>query len=169
MQAEQLAPFWIGKPGRDDRHAFAPNLTWSNGIGGPSTANDLVRFQKEFHGGRLCGLKWIPFMDEPRNRFRPGIHYGAGMVALRFGEFSPFLRRYPEPVGGLGYTATHMFYYPEQDTHVILNFHSHRRMQASFQTHIHLAGLVKKHARVLRHIPPHAERASLRYGARLDG
>lgn len=141
----RLAPFWIGKPGRDDRQAFAPNLTWSNGLGGAATANDLVRFQKELHGGRLCHPKWIGLMGTPRNRFRPGIHYGAGMVALRFAGFSPFLRGYPEAIGGLGYTATHMFYYPQQDTHVILNYHSHRRMQGSFQTHIRLASLIKKY------------------------
>lgn len=57
----------------------------------------------------------------------------------------PFLRGYPEPVGGLGYTATHMFYYPRQRTHVILNFHAHARMQASFMAHIRLARLVKEY------------------------
>lgn len=140
----RLAPFWLGRPGTDDRAAFAPNLTWSNGLGGPSTANDLVRFQRALHGGRLCDRGWIDFFGTPRSRFRPGIHYGAGMVALRFGGFFPLLRGHPEPTGGLGYTATHLFHYPEQQTHVVLNFHAHRRMQASFQMHIRISGLIKR-------------------------
>lgn len=140
----KLAPFWLTRSNRDDRRAFAPNLAWWNGMGGPSTANDLVRFQDALHAGGLCDPHWIRFMGTPRNRFRPGIHYGAGMVALRFGGFSPFMRGYPRPVGGLGYTATHMYYYPDQRTHIVLNFHGHRRMQSSFQTHIRLAGLVKR-------------------------
>lgn len=140
-----LAPFWLDQHGDDLSRAFVPNLRWSNGLGGPSTANDLVRFQEQLHGGRLFDSKWVEFFSSPRNRFRPGIHYGAGMVALRFGGFFPLLRGYPMPVGGLGFTATHMYYYPEQQTHVILNFHSHRRMQASFQTHIRLAGLINRY------------------------
>lgn len=67
------------------------------------------------------------------------------MGALRFAGFFPLLRGYPQPVGGLGYTATHMFYYPEQDTHVVLDYHAHRRMQASFQMHIRLAGFIKQY------------------------
>lgn len=140
----ELAPFSLGGPGHDDRAAFAPNLTWSNGMGGPSTANELVRFQRALHGGELCDPQWISFMGTPRSRFRPGIHYGAGMVALRFAGFFPLMRGYPEPVGGLGYTSTHMFYYPAQRTHVILNYHAHRRMNTSFQMHIRLAGLIKR-------------------------
>lgn len=148
--ATTLAPFWLDTRGSevrtgDVRRAFAPNLTWTNGLGGPSTAHDLVRFQRALHGGELLDPTWIDFFARPRNRFRPGIHYGAGMNTLLFGGFFPTLRGYPRPVGGLGYTATHMYYYPEQQTHVILNYHAHRRMQASFLMHIRLAGLIRRH------------------------
>lgn len=139
-----LAPFWLGDNGSDYR-ALARNLTWHSGLGGISTVNDLVRFQRALHSGELCNLKWVRMFGTPRNRFRPGIHYGTGMVALRFAGFFPLLRGYPQPTGGLGYTATHMFYYPEQDTHVVLNYHAHRRMQASFQMHIRLARLIKQY------------------------
>lgn len=140
----RLAPIWLDGPTSVSR-AFAPNLDWHNGMGGPSTANDLVRFQRALHDGRLCEPKWVRYFGTPRNKRRPGIHYGAGMVTLRFGGFFPLLRGYPEPIGGLGYTATHMFYYPQQQTHVVLNYHTHRRMQASFQMHIRLAGLINRH------------------------
>lgn len=141
----KLAPFWLDKSSPIDFRALAPNLTWGNGLGGPSTANDLVRFQRKLHSGHLCDTRWVRLFGAPRSRFRPGIRYGTGMVALRFGGFFPLLRGYPEPTGGLGYTATHMFYYPQQQTHVVLNYHAHRRMQASFQMHIRLAGLIKRY------------------------
>lgn len=143
--APKLAPFWLDGAGSDTGRSFAPNLTWTNGIGGPSTANDLVRFQRELHRGALCDPEWVRLAGTPRNRLRPGIHYGAGMVALRFGEFFPLLRGYPVPTGGLGHTATHMFHYPQQQTHVVLNYHAHRRMQASFQMHVRLAGLINRY------------------------
>lgn len=139
----KLAPFWLNKPGEDDSRALAH--MWSNGLGGPSTANELVLFQRALHSGQLCDVAWVEFFATPRNRFRPGIQYGAGMNALRFSGFFPLLRNYPQPVGGLGYTATHMYYYPEQRTHLVLNYHAHRRMQASFQMHIRLAGLIKRY------------------------
>ncbi|GMA40734.1 hypothetical protein [Mobilicoccus caccae] len=74
---------------------------------------------------------------------RPGIHYGAGAVTIRFGEFMPgALRGLPEPVGGLGLTAAHLFFYPQQQAHVVLNLHSTRAMGASFRTHIAIARLL---------------------------
>lgn len=144
-----LAPFWLDPHdpvcGGDVSGVFAPNLAWTNGLGGPSTAHDLVRFQRALHGGELVDPAWIAFFATPRNRFRPGIHYGAGMNTLLFGGFFPLLRGYPRPGGGLGYTAAHMYYYPEQRTHVILNYHSHQRMRMSFQMHISLAGLIRRY------------------------
>ncbi|WP_293696422.1 serine hydrolase [uncultured Agrococcus sp.] len=140
-----LAPFWLGRFEQDDRVAFAPNLTWWNGMGGVSTANDLVRFQRELHSGGLCDLQWVRYFGTPRSRFRPGIHYGTGMVTIKFGGFLPLMRNYPQPTGGLGYTSTHMFYYPEQETHVVLNYHAHWRMNASFQMHIRIAGLINRY------------------------
>ncbi|HIY65918.1 MAG TPA: beta-lactamase family protein [Candidatus Agrococcus pullicola] len=141
----KLAPFWLGGSKEDDKVPFAPNLTWWNGMGGASTANDLLRFQRELHRGNLCDIKWVRYFGTPRSRFRPGIHYGTGMVSIRFGGFFPLMRGYPQPTGGLGYTSTHMFYYPQQDTHVILNYHAHRRMNTSFQMHIRIAGLINRY------------------------
>ncbi|WP_051266957.1 serine hydrolase domain-containing protein [Gulosibacter molinativorax] len=145
-----LAPFWLSAsrraitPGQDDSRALVPNIILANGVGVVSTANDLVRFQRELHGGRLCDTKWLQLFAEGKSQLRRGIYYGNGMVSLRFGEFWPLMRGYPTPSGGLGYTATHMFYYPKQRTHVILNYHAHQRMQASFQMHIRLAGLINR-------------------------
>ena len=146
LLVDRLAPFQLGSGIRDNRAAFAPNLTWSRGMGGPSTANDLVRFQRHLHAGRLCGRQWLTTMGEPQHRRHRGIYSGAGMTALRFGGFFPTLRHYPDAVGGLGYTAVHAFYYPDHHTHVILNFHEHRQMTTSFRHHIRIAALIKNSA-----------------------
>ncbi|TWH31557.1 hypothetical protein [Isoptericola variabilis] len=58
-------------------------------------------------------------------------------MTLRFGEFTPpLLRGLPEPVGHLGVLGNHLFYYPRQAAHVVLNFHSTREMGRSFRTHV---------------------------------
>lgn len=141
----RLAPFTLSA--RGDGRAHLHNLVWTNGLGGISTANDLVRFQEHLHAGLLCSADAVQMMAADPRRLRPGIHYGSGLAILRFGGFSPFFRGYPQPVGGLGYTATHMFYYPQQKTHVVLNFGSHRAMARSFREHIRLAGLIRKESR----------------------
>ena len=143
--APSLAPFWFTKPGRDLSQDFAPHLTWESGLGGAASANDLLAFQRALHDGALCSRAWVDHMSRPRNRMLGGLHYGAGMATLKFEGFFPLLRALPRPTGGLGILATHMFYYPTHDTHVILNFHSRRRMNASFETHIRLARLIRAH------------------------
>ncbi len=135
-----VAPFWIGE--HELSHALSMSLDWAGG-GIVTTPADLVRFQRTLHGGRLVAPGTLRRMAAPRHRFRRGIHYGAGMVTVRFGEFTPpFLRGLPEPVGGLGHFATHMFFYPQLDAHVVLNFHAYRRMNQSFMTHARIARML---------------------------
>ncbi len=132
-----IAPMWLGST--EVSRSLALSLGSVDG-GCVTTAADLVRFQRALHSGRLISAELLASLSHPRSRLRPGIHYGTGLVTLRFGEFTPLLLRgLPEPVGGLGLTATHAFYYPQQDAHVVLNFHSTRAMRASFQTHIRIA------------------------------
>lgn len=65
------------------------------------------------------------------------------MVTLRWPGFSPLLRGLPEPIGGLGFTAMQMFYYPRHRTHVVLNFGSPTQMPSSVRAHIRLARLIR--------------------------
>ncbi|MFI2102830.1 serine hydrolase domain-containing protein [Isoptericola sp. NPDC019693] len=135
-----VAPFWLGR--HELSRALSLSLDWAGG-GIVAPPADLVRFQQALHGGRLVSPETLRWMAAPRHRRRRGIHYGAGMVTVRFGEFTPpFLRGLPEPVGGLGHFATHLFYYPRQDAHVVLNFHAYRRMNQSFMTHARIARLL---------------------------
>lgn len=140
LEELDLAPLIVGGVDMSRK----PSMV-AGGWGGVVTvADDLVRFQEALHGGELVRPETLEFMTRPRNRMRAGIHYGAGAVTLRFGELMPILLRgLPEPVGGLGLTAAHMFYYPQQRAHVVLNFHSTHAMNASFQTHIQIARLLR--------------------------
>src|ERR687894_85749 len=135
-----VAPFWLG--GHELSRALSMSLDWAGG-GIVTPPADLVSFQRALHGGRLVARDTLAWMATPRRRRRRGIHYGAGIVTVRFGEFTPpFLRGLPEPIGGLGHFATHMFYYPRQDAHVVLNFHAYRRMNQSFIVHARIARLL---------------------------
>lgn len=136
-----IAPFWIG--GHELSHGRSMSLDWAGG-GIVAPAEDFVLFQRALHGGQLITRAALEYLLRPRNRRRPGLHYGAGVVTIRFEEFLPVFRGLPRPVGGIGATSTHMFYYPEQDAHVVLNFHSTSpwEMNRSFFTHIRLARII---------------------------
>ncbi|WP_211716525.1 serine hydrolase [Nocardiopsis sp. MG754419] len=133
-------PFWVA--GHELSHARSMSCDLGGGTI-VSTAEDLVRFQRALHGGRLVSDNLRAYLLRPRRRLRRGVHYGAGSMTLRFGEIlPPLMRGLPEPVGHLGVTATHLAYYPDQDAHVVLNFHSTRQMNASFMTHARIAGIL---------------------------
>lgn len=134
-----VAPFWIGR--HELTRALAVSLDWAGG-GQVAPAEDLVRFQRALHGGRLISADHLTRLIRPRRRLRRGIHYGAGSMTLKFAEFGPWWRALPEPVGHLGVWATHLFYYPRQDAHVVLNFHSTREMSRSFRVHASIARLI---------------------------
>lgn len=132
-----IAPMWLG--GADVSRIQTLSIGSVDG-GSVTTTADLVRFARAVHSGQLISTDLLARFARPRSRLRAGIHYGAGFVTLRFGEFMPLvLRGLPEPVGGLGITATHAFFYPGIDAHVVLNFHDARAMRHSFQTHIQIA------------------------------
>ncbi|MCE1179665.1 MAG: beta-lactamase family protein [Micrococcales bacterium] len=137
LAALDIAPMWVARA----EVSRLPVLSVGSVDGGAvTTADDLVRFQRALHAGALISAELLAHLARPRSRLRPGIHYGAGLATLRFGEFMPLvLRGLPEPVGGLGLTAAHAFHYPAQDAQVVLNLHSTRAMRASFQLHIQIA------------------------------
>ena len=141
MHQLDIAPFWIG--GHELSRNRSMSLDWAGGgIVGP--AEDFVRFQRALHGGHLVSRENLQHMMRPRNRRRPGLHYGAGIMTLRFEEILPHLRGLPRAVGGLGATSAHMFYYPQHDAHVILNFHaaSGLDMNRSFFAHMRIARII---------------------------
>ncbi|MDV3223316.1 serine hydrolase domain-containing protein [Intrasporangium sp.] len=135
-----VAPFWIGRHELSRAHSVSLDWAGGNVVGPP---DDFVRFQQALHGGRLISPEHVAHLARPRNRYRRGIHYGAGTMTLRFGELlPPLMRGLPGPVGHLGFWATHVFHYPEQDAQVVLNFHSDRHMNQSFRIHAGIARLL---------------------------
>ncbi|MGD7705162.1 serine hydrolase domain-containing protein [Microlunatus sp. Y2014] len=137
----EVAPFWIGR--RELSRALCVSLDWAGGgIVGPP--EDFVAFQQALHSGQLISPTLLAHLARPRRRRRPGLHYGAGLVTIRFHEFFPVgLANLPQPVGGVGAFATHMFHYPQQQAHVVINFHGTQQMQASFQTHCRIAMVLR--------------------------
>lgn len=135
-----MAPMWLGR--REVSRAGCLSVGWGSVV---TTPDDLVRLSEALHGGELVSARTLAHLARPRHRLRPGIHYGAGLVTLRFEEFMPgLLRGLPRPLGGLGLSATHLFHYPQQGVHVVLNFHSTRAMSSSFQTQIAIARMLAR-------------------------
>ncbi|MDO8145830.1 serine hydrolase [Isoptericola sp. 178] len=140
-----VAPFWVGPD--EVSTCLSVSMDWAGG-GVVATPGDLVRFSEALHAGRLVPPGLLRYATRPRHRFRPGIHYGAGTMTLRFGGFSPFLRGLPVPVGHLGILSTHLFFYPRQRAHVVLNLHGTAEMRRSVIMHVHLARLLAASASV---------------------
>ena len=65
-------------------------------------------------------------------------------MQLRYGGFSPFLRRLPRTIGHLGITGVHLFLDPERDVTLAMNMHSDREMIRGFRLHIELMRTVVK-------------------------
>jgi D-alanyl-D-alanine carboxypeptidase len=119
---------------------------WAGG-GVVSTPPDLIAFSDALHHGRLITPEHLAYLAEPRNRFRPGLRYGAGMMQVRFEGFSPFLRGLPRPIGHIGILATHVFHDPVHDAEIVLNFGSTREMVRSFGTLIEVERALQRVSR----------------------
>ncbi|MDZ8172597.1 serine hydrolase domain-containing protein [Microbacterium xanthum] len=130
-----IAPLVVD--GTDLADAPALSCDWGGG-GVVSTLDDLARFAQAWHRGDLLGPEGRDAMQRPRHRFRSGIHYGTGLMELRYGEFFPLLRGLPRTIGHLGVTGAHLFSAPELDVTIVLNAHSTAEMTRSFQLHIRL-------------------------------
>lgn len=132
-----VAPFWI--LGREMSRAHAVSLDWAGG-NVVATPADWARFLRGLFEGALLSQATLEQLTRSRSRFRFGIDYGAGTQTLRWRTLAPFQRApRPDPVGHLGFWAAHTFHYPGggpgRSAQVVLNFHEHRAMQASFVVH----------------------------------
>lgn len=139
-----IAPFWLGT--REVSTYTSISCDWAAG-GVISTPGDLAEFSRALHGGELVGADSLAYLGEMRNRFRRGIHYGAGMMQVRFEGFMPLLRGLPRPVGHIGILATHLFHDPVHDADIVLNFASTREMTRSFRSLIAIEQLLQRTTR----------------------
>lgn len=134
-----IAPLWLG--GFEASRTQSLSCDWGGG-GVVTTVDDLDRFTRALGEGFLVKPSSLAQMRRPLHRFRPGIHCGAGLMELRYGGFSPFLRTLPRLIGHLGVTGVHAFTAPELGLRIAMNFHSTREMVRSFRVHIRLVQLV---------------------------
>lgn len=140
--AFDIAPILIG--GTDLSRAESLSCDYGGG-GVVTTLDDLLRFDDAWRGGALVGAASLAYMADIRNRFRPGIHYGAGLMQLRYGGFFPLFAGMPPMTGHLGVTGVHLF--TGDGVQLVMNFHDTREMRRSFVTHI---SLVRRARRKLR-------------------
>lgn len=135
---KSMAPLYV--KGTDISTMKSLSCDWSGG-GVVTTTDDLLRFQIALHSGRFGNI--LAEQAQFTHRFRRGMHYGFGMMELRFNEFFFLLRGLPNLIGHIGITSTHMFYDDVSDVHLILNFGSDKRMIDSFKTLIKIIQILK--------------------------
>lgn len=116
---------------------------WAGG-GIASTTADLLKFNQALRSGQLIKPGRLEAMDRCIYRFQPGIYYGLGMMEIRFKEFFFLLGHLPKARGHIGILATHMFYDPLKETHVVMNFGDSARMVESFQALIEIENTLQK-------------------------
>jgi D-alanyl-D-alanine carboxypeptidase len=136
-----IRPIWVNK--NEISKYKSLSCDWSGG-GIISTTADQLKFQKAFWNGELIGKSSLTKMQAFNNKFRPGIHYGFGMMELHFEKFFFLLKGLPRLKGHIGILSTHMFYDPETDLHVIMNFGSTASMNKSFRIVIEIVSSFKK-------------------------
>jgi D-alanyl-D-alanine carboxypeptidase len=134
-EALDLAPILVD--GTDLSRAESLSCDWAGG-GVVSTLDDLSAFARAWHGGDLLTPGGREQMTRIGHRFRRGIHYGAGVMQLRYGGFFPLLAGMPRTIGHLGVSGVHLFSDPGRDITIVLNLHSTAEMTRSFQLHIQL-------------------------------
>jgi D-alanyl-D-alanine carboxypeptidase len=88
--------------------------------------------------GRLISAQRLRELETPRHKFRPGIHYGLGMMEIRFEGFFFLLRGLPRPTGHIGVLSTFMFHDPVHDAYIAMNMASTRNMPRGFKAIIQI-------------------------------
>ena len=105
---------------------------WAGG-GIVSTTADLLKFSQALRGGQLLSQETLHRMDACQNKFRQGIYYGLGMMEIHFKDFFFLLGGLPRVKGHIGILATHLFYDPVSESHIVMNFGDNTRMVESFK------------------------------------
>jgi len=138
---KELQPTWFN--GVEISRFESLSCDWSGG-GILSTSEDLLKFNRAQHSGRLIQPGTLAEMQRCSNRFRPGIYYGLGMMEIRFKEFFFLLGRLPKIKGHIGILATHLYYDAASGAHIILNFGSTDRMEESFRALIEIETVLQR-------------------------
>lgn len=138
LKSTEKAPLFVNSV--DVSKMTSLTCDWAGG-GVVTTTDDLLLFQKALIDGKFGDLN--AEQEGFIHTFQRGIHYGFGLMELRFNEFFFLLRGMPEMRGHIGITATHMFYDDINDIHYIMNFGSDKRMVESFRVLIKISQTLK--------------------------
>ena len=112
--------------------------------GGATTAEDLLLFLDFLQNGRFIGRKSLEAMAAFEHRYRPGLHYGLGMMQVRFEEFFSLLKGMPRLRGHLGVTGVHAWYDLKTGATFALNVGNTGDMGKSFRLLIKIIKMLYK-------------------------
>lgn len=129
-QSSELAPAYFNNTEVTKTNILS--CDWAGG-GIVSTLSDLLKFQQAFWKYELVSEQFVNEMKQTHNKYHAGIHYGMGMMELRFNEFFFTLPKQPRPLGHSGILGTGMFYDPIHDLHIIINLGSNKLIPKSIR------------------------------------
>lgn len=132
---------WLN--GKDVTNFASLSVDWSAG-GIISTPRDLLAFAKGLRSGRLYSTQRLKIMETCNKKFRSGIYYGIGIMEIRFEEFFFLLKNLPRVKGHIGILSSHMFYDPDTESYIIMNFGSSKLMVKSFKALIEIVTRMKR-------------------------
>jgi len=125
-----LAPLYINGV---DVHLFRSISADFSGGGLSITAEDLVKFLDALQSERLVSRKPLDLMASFDHKYITGIHYGLGMMQVRFEEFFFLLKDLPRLQGHLGVTGVHAWYDPKTQASFVLNVGNTKDVSDSFK------------------------------------
>ena len=138
---QTLAPLYVDGV---DVHGFTSLSCDFSGGGLSVTARDLLRFLDALGSLRLVSRDSLDQMSTFDHRFRRGLHYGVGLMQIRFKEFFFLLRSLPQLRGHLGITGAHAWFDPMTGDSFVLNVGDTEGMVMSFRLLITIVQLVRR-------------------------
>lgn len=142
FSAEKLAPLYVNGT---DVHLFNSLSCDQAGGGLSTTAEDLLLFLDAFQSEKLISGHSIGQMGQFDHRFRPGLHYGLGLMQTRFEAFFFLLKGLPRLQGHLGVTGVHAWYDPHTNLRIVLNVGNTKDVATSFKMLITVLQMIEKY------------------------
>lgn len=139
--APPLRPAVLGGVDLSREHALSAD--WAGG-GVALSATELVAFCEALNAGRIIRPETLSRMADFRHRFMIGVGYGYGLMELRPGEFSPFLKSWPRLRGHMGILGIQCFWDPEDGTVIVVSLGDDRAVADSVRLLLATMGIVKR-------------------------
>jgi D-alanyl-D-alanine carboxypeptidase len=137
----KLAPIWVNKVEVSNFTSLSCDFS---GGGLHTTTHDLTLFLNALLDESLISQDSLNQMTQFNYKFRPGIHYGLGMMQLHFEEFFFLFKGLPRMIGHLGVTGVHAWIDPQTKTSIVMNVGNMGHMAKSFQTLITVVQLINQ-------------------------